>query len=191
MAPADAPKAPELQPKMFLIPCIMMGVKFFKLDFTEYVAELRIGFGCAVCLTLGTMLMVKSIAASKNDQAELEVTSTNMKGEKETTTMTVCAYDQAECLKKAKAGLGSVCMVSLIHWKWGSPMPLLFQCIMQPMNLTDDPLVQIHLLGKAAVGKLERPFKAAPNPLAELLGGADKGDEKAVARKPKNDKKKD
>ena len=81
-----------------------------------------------------------------------------------------------------------------MHYKWGSPMPLLFQCIMQPMNLLDDPLVQIHLLGKKPEGKLERPFKAPPNPLADLLGG-DKAadDDKAVARKPKagNPKKKD
>lgn len=185
----DAPAAPELQPKMFILPAVMLLVKFLKLDFAEYVDQLRLGFAAACLLTLGTMLTCKSIAASKNDATELEVTSTNLKGEKETKTMTTCAYDQMEALKKVKAGLGSVCMVSLIHWKWGSPMPLLFQCIMQPMNLTDDPLVQIHLLGKAAEGKLARPFKAAPNPLAELLGGDKQDDTAAVARKKKNEKK--
>ena len=88
-------------------------------------------------------------------------------------------------------------MVSAIHYKWGSPMPLLFQCIMQPMNLTDDPLVKIHLFGMKPEGKLERPFKAPANPLAEMLGAdpnGEKDDEKAVARKPKpqtQNKKKD
>ena len=61
-------------------------------------------------------------------------------------------------------------------------MPLLFQCVMQPLNLTDDPLVQIYLLGAKAEGKLARPFKPPPNPLADALGAND--DDKAVARKP-------
>jgi hypothetical protein len=192
----DAPPAPELSPKMLVVPCLMMAVKFLKLDFAPYVEQLRIGFGCACALTLGVHFLVKSIAAGKADATEITVTTTNpMKpGEKETKTWTICNYDQAEALKKVKSGLVSVCMVSAMHYKWGSPMPLLFQCIMQPMNLLDDPLVQIHLLGKKPEGKLERPFKAPPNPLADLLGG-DKAadDDKAVARKPKagNPKKKD
>ena len=192
----DPPPAPELSPKMLVVPCLMMAVKFLKLDFAPYVEQLRIGFGCACALTLGVHFLVKSIAAGKADATEITVTTTNpMKpGEKETKTWTICNYDQAEALKKVKSGLVSVCMVSAMHYKWGSPMPLLFQCIMQPMNLLDDPLVQIHLLGKKPEGKLERPFKAPPNPLADLLGG-DKAadDDKAVARKPKagNPKKKD
>ena len=67
---------------------------------------------------------------------------------------------------------------------------------MQPMNLLDDPLVQIHLFGKAPEGKLERPFKAPANPLAEMHGAPADGAgdaSDAVARKPKagNPKKKD
>ena len=57
--------------------------------------------------------------------------------------------------------------------------------------------VKIHLFGMKPEGKLERPFKAPANPLAEMLGAdpnGEKDDEKAVARKPKpqtQNKKKD
>ncbi|KAK7249764.1 phosphate ion transporter [Aureococcus anophagefferens] len=93
---------------MLVVPCLMMAVKFLKLDFAPYVEQLRIGFGCACALTLGVHFLVKSIAAAgKADATEIAVTTTNpMKpGEKETKTWTICNYDQAEALKKVKSGL--------------------------------------------------------------------------------------
>ena len=86
--------------------------------------------------------------------------------------------------------------MSGIHYKWGSPMPLLLQSVMQPINITDEPLFQIYVLGKEAVGKLQRPFKIA-NPLADMLGAgetdATPAVPDAVARKVKaaNAKKSD
>ena len=59
-------------------------------------------------------------------------------------------------------------------------MPLLFQCVMQPMALFEQPLFQIHMLGKEAKDDLARPFKAPANPLQEMMGGAD-----AAKPKPK------
>ena len=41
--PKKQPEAPELSPKMFVVPAMMLGSKFLKLDFTQYVVELRIG----------------------------------------------------------------------------------------------------------------------------------------------------
>ena len=73
-----------------------------------------------------------------------------------------------------------ICIVSFINYKWGSPMPLLFQCVMQPMALFEQPLFQIHMLGKEAKDDLARPFKAPANPLQEMMGGAD-----AAKPKPK------
>ena len=169
---AEAPE-PEISPKQFIVPCLMMAAKFFKLDFSPYVDQLRAGFACACALTLSVHFLVKSIAAGKKDATELTVA---------TKTWTVCDYDQAEALKKVKGALASVCIPLAMHYKWGSPMPLLFQCITQPMNLLGDPLVRIHLLGKKPEGELARPFKAAPNPLADLLGG---GDDAGGAKKEK------
>ena len=75
-------------------------------------------------------------------------------------------------------------MTSFMHYKWGSPMPLLFQCVMLPMNLADEPLVKIHVFGAKAEGKLARPFAKPPNPLADALGVNPDADDGAVARKP-------
>ena len=119
-------------------------------SFSPYVDQLRAGFACACCLTLSVHFLVKSIAAGKKDATELTVA---------TKTWTVCDYDQAEALKKVKGALASVCIPLAMHYKWGSPMPLLFQCITQPMNLLGDPLVRIHLLGKAPEGELARPAR--------------------------------
>ena len=83
-------------------------------------------------------------------------------------------YDLEQVVAKQRALMMSLAFISFIHWKWGNAMPLAFQCISQPMNIWDEPMFQIHVLGRAAVDKLQRPFKAAPNPLAALMGsGAD------------------
>mmetsp|Transcript_30328 Transcript_30328/g.93875 ORF Transcript_30328/g.93875 Transcript_30328/m.93875 type:complete len:109 (-) Transcript_30328:123-449(-) len=91
-------------------------------------------------------------------------------------------YDQKKAVEALRQTMLTVAMVSFIHYKWGSPMPLVFQCITQPMNMLDAPLVKIHFFSAKPIGKLARPWKAPPNPLQEMLGG-DKEDEKAVARK--------
>mmetsp|Transcript_18529 Transcript_18529/g.55088 ORF Transcript_18529/g.55088 Transcript_18529/m.55088 type:complete len:193 (+) Transcript_18529:172-750(+) len=186
--PKAQPEAPELSPKMFVVPALMLGTKYFKLDFSAYVFELRIGFGCAVLLSVLAYFACSRIAASKKEAGEVVVKEKNLKGETETKTYTVAAYDSAEALKKIRAAVVQVAMISAIHYKWGSPMPLLFQCVMQPMNLLDEPLVKIHLLGHEAKGKLARPWKPPPNPLEQLLKPDGDDDEKAVA---KPDKKKD
>ena len=64
----------------------------------------------------------------------------------------------------------ALCITSGIHYKWGNAMPLALQSIMIPMNLMDEPLFRIHILGQDAVGKLQRPFKAPDSPFAALMG---------------------
>lgn len=178
-----APEAPELSPKMFIVPLIMITSKVLKLDFAPYVFELRVGFALAVVISILAQFGVMAIASKKNDATEVTVKAKNLQGKMETNTYTTAAYDKMEALKDVRQGLITVCMVSFIHYKWGNPMPLLFQCIMLPMGLMDKPLVKIHLLGAQPVGKLARPFAAPPNPLEQMLGGDDAADEKAVARK--------
>ena len=121
-----------------------------------------------------------------------------MDGSEKEKTTTVGQYDADEIIKQAKQmcmtvrtrrgarrrrprGLVTtrarpprpqICIVSFINYKWGSPMPLLFQCVMQPMALFEQPLFQIHILGKEAKDDLARPFKAPANPLQEMMGGA-------------------
>ena len=64
---------PELSPKMFVVPALLMIVKFFKLDFTLYVPQLRAGYACAVALTVLTTLMCGQLAQKKQEPGEVTV----------------------------------------------------------------------------------------------------------------------
>ena len=194
---------PELSPKMFVgcsavttpttaptppppqvVPALLMIVKFFKLDFTLYVPQLRAGYACAVALTVLTTLMCGQLAQKKNEEGEVTVKEKNYENITIEKKFTVADYDQREAVSKVRALCFQVAMTSFMHYKWGSPMPLLFQCVMLPMNLADEPLVKIHVFGAKAEGKLAWPFAKPPNPLADALGVNPDADDGAVARKP-------
>ena len=179
---------PELSPKMFVVPALLMIVKFFKLDFTLYVPQLRAGYACAVALTVLTTLMCGQLAQKKNEEGEVTVKEKNYENITIEKKFTVADYDQREAVSKVRALCFQVAMTSFMHYKWGSPMPLLFQCVMLPMNLADEPLVKIHVFGAKAEGKLARPFAKPPNPLADALGVNPDADDGAVARKPSSKK---
>ena len=64
---------PELSPKMFVVPALLKVVKFFKLDFSLYVPQLRAGYACAVALTVLTTLMCGQLAQKKQEPGEVTV----------------------------------------------------------------------------------------------------------------------
>ena len=174
-----APTPPPPQ----VVPALLMVVKFFKLDFSLYVPQLRAGYACAVALTVLTTLMCGQLAQKKQEPGEVTVKEKNYQNITVEKKFTVADYDQREAVSKVRALCFQVAMTSFMHYKWGSPMPLLFQCVMLPMNLADEPLVKIHVFGAKAEGKLSRPFAKPPNPLADALGVNPDADD-AVARKP-------
>ena len=179
-----APTPPPPQ----VVPALLMIVKFFKLDFTLYVPQLRAGYACAVALTVLTTLMCGQLAQKKQEEGEVTVKEKNYENITIEKKFTVADYDQSEAVSKVRALCFQVAMTSFMHYKWGSPMPLLFQCVMLPMNLADEPLVKIHVFGAKAEGKLARPFAKPPNPLADALGVNPDADDGAVARKPSSKK---
>jgi hypothetical protein len=185
---AKKPEAPELSPKMFAVPCMLMVVKVLKLDFSLYVPQLRAGYACAVILTVVTTLLCGRMAQKKKEGGEVTVKEKNYENIIITKTYTIEDYDQKDAVGKVRALCLQVAMTSFMHYKWGSPMPLLFQCVMLPMNLADEPLVKIHIFGQKAEGKLARPFAAPPNPMADMLGVNPNAEDDAVALP---DKKKD
>lgn len=56
-------------------------------------------------------------------------------------------------------------MLWFVHFKMGQVQPLLFQLSSGILNLVYSPLFQVYVLGR----NLERPFKAATNPMAEKM----------------------
>ena len=65
-----------------------------------------------------------------------------------------------------------VVVCALLHWKFGWTQMLVYQGVQLLVELFYHPLVQIHLLGKAAEGALSRPFGAKGQPdMASLMKG--------------------
>ncbi|KAJ1462064.1 putative inorganic phosphate transporter [Pelagophyceae sp. CCMP2097] len=188
---------PEMNLKMMVMPAFMIGIRCLKLDLTAYVVYLRVAYGVATAAMLGAMFWCYLQAGKANDTKEITVVDKQPGGESKTRVLTVAAYDKEQAISKIRQTAFQVCG---IHYKWGSPMPLLLQSVMTPVNISDEPLVQLYVFGRDAVGKLARPFKAAANPLADMLGAGDaepevtppaaiEGD--SVARKSKGAKKKE
>mmetsp|Transcript_22977 Transcript_22977/g.41061 ORF Transcript_22977/g.41061 Transcript_22977/m.41061 type:complete len:187 (+) Transcript_22977:46-606(+) len=167
-ATPEAPAAPEMNPKMFVVPALMMGVKYLKLDLNLYKTELRIAFAMAVLFKYAVIYYVYLTSQKAAEAGPVTVKEKKMDGTEEEKTMTTREYDAQQIMTNFKSGLFGLCITCGIHYKWGNASPLLFQSIMLPMGLLDDNLFKIHILQNAAVGKLARPFKAPESPFAAL-----------------------
>ena len=172
----------------------MLLLRYFAIDLTVYLQELRISFCCMALLKFLVLGYLWLASGKSKEKGAVEVAEKAMDGTETKKTQTIQEYDQAQVVKAVGQAGFALCLTCGIHYKWGNPTPLLFQCLMTPMGLYDDPIFKIHVLGQAAEGKLTRPFKAAPSPLAELMGGG-KTEETAVeakdAKRGKKDKKTD
>lgn len=206
-APAPPP-APEFKPQMLLAPLVIFGLRYLKVDLSDYVQELRIAFGLVVVLNLLASLVIYRRAQSAADADTRVVVKEKVPGKPTVSKeMTYREYDSSQVMKKVQSSFVGLAITGFIHYKWGNATPLLLQALMIPLNAIQDPLFEIHILGKEAVGKLKRPFATHPNPLEELMGGGssqDTGEEaakaketkieaapKSAARRGKKDKKQD
>ena len=166
-----APAAPEIKPTQFIVPACLIGIKYFKVDLTVYLWELRYAFAAVVCAKFLTMFLLYTKAAANTDASPVNITEKGYDGKEVTKTQTVGEYDKAQVLKSIQQAVFALCLTCGIHYKWGNPTPLLFQCIMTPVGLYDDNMFKIYVLAEKPQGKLARPFKPPPNPFAELTGG--------------------
>lgn len=174
------PAQPEMKPTMFVVPAVMLGMRYFKIDLTGHVQELRIAFGFVVILKCLCTLYIYLVSQKSTDSAIVEVSEKGMDGIEKTKKMTVAEYDASVITKSLGSTAFGTLITCGIHYKWGNPTPLLIQCVMGPMNVYEEPLFQIHVLGCKAEGKLARPFKAPPNPMEELMGGGKSAETPAV-----------
>ena len=85
--------------------------------------------------------------------------------------------------KNTPQQLIGLAIMAVMHLKFGYTQPLLIQSILPLKNIFDNPIIQLHVLGKPAVGDLKRPFKAAPG-LMSALQDASAGEGNATATEP-------
>merc|ERR1711968_243368 len=114
--------------------------------------------------------MCGQLAQKKNKGGEVTVKEKNYQNITVEKKFTIADYDQREAVSKVRALCFQVAMTSFMHYKWGSPMPLLFQCVMLPMNLADEPLVKIHVFWRAGRGKIVAALREAAEPSSGRAG---------------------
>lgn len=136
----------------------------------------RSAYGAYVLLLLLLNYVMRQRVAAARDGRVISVPKkpsmsnpTPSAGDAERTT--VMQYDLSLLNASRSQVLSQGAILALLHWKTGTLAPLVMQSVMGLMRLLDDPIMKIHLLGTPAEGALQRPFKAEPNPLAQLLGG--------------------
>lgn len=79
-------------------------------------------------------------------------------------------------------------VIMFIYSRWGTILPLMFQCLNNPTQVYASELFKIHVLGKAASYELGRPWPE-PNPmpawLQKFAGGSAEADDGKGKKKKK------
>lgn len=91
------------------------------------------------------------------------------------TIQSVAEYDAGVLAASKKALLMNAVILTGVHLKMGTVSPLVLTSLTGLTRLLDEPLVQLYVLGRAAAGKLARPFAAEVNPLMAMLAGGAAG----------------
>ncbi|KIM35970.1 hypothetical protein M413DRAFT_449437 [Hebeloma cylindrosporum] len=134
-------------------------------DDPDVLIYVRIAYVLSQVIALGIYYYVSLIIKKKNDQTVLKYVepgspmSGDPKGELVTTT--VRDYDLSETSKLLRSAYMGIAMMGVMHFYFHFTQPLFVQSLMGLKNIYDAKPVAIHLLGKPAVGDLQRPFKAA------------------------------
>jgi len=105
-------------------------------------------------LTLPGSPLLASIAAQGAQQGETSALLRSLLA-RETT---VRDYDLEAVRKGRHSQIGSMLLELFFHFRHGYLHPLILHTVVGFVSLAKDPLVQIHLLGRPAEGKLSRPF---------------------------------
>jgi hypothetical protein len=143
--------------------------------------NIYIAFGVvqSVVLVVGALLYIKIKASTDMSVVDVPPQKVPFQSEEqagEIRKMPAKDYDAEQFselyLKKI---IMTLCIVSFVSYKWGHVIPLLFQCLHNPMQVYSSHLFKIHVLGQEAKGDLARPFPQ-PDPMGFM---------NALAPKPK------
>ena len=123
---------------------------------------LAFGVTQAVVLAVGAVLYLKisqSTDKSPVDVPPPKVPFQSAEAAGPSRTMKACDYDKEQFFELyVKRILLTLAIVSFVSYKWGHIIPLLFQCIHNPMQIYQSQLFKIYMLGREARDDLSRPF---------------------------------
>ncbi|KAK9452160.1 inorganic phosphate transporter Pho88 [Limtongia smithiae] len=101
--------------------------------------------------------------------------------EKKFVTTTVKEYDQQQVVSAMRSSLFGIAILLFMHLRLGYTNPLVMQTVMPLKSIFEQKIIQIHVLGKAPVDDLKRPFKAAAG-LFGMGAPAVETDKKTIAQ---------
>lgn len=156
-----APAMPEFKLSQILPMVAMFGLQKFNLEEMGYVRHVEVGYIAVqvVCFLVLYLTYVR-IGKMADDGHKISIPEVKQMGQVVTpaTQQTAKEYDMAKLKEAVKQPLMGFLILGGIYYKWRSLMPLVMQVLMTPMKIYEDPLTQIHLMGK----EMQRPFPAPP-----------------------------
>lgn len=201
-AAAAKPEGPQLKPKMFISPILLMGGKRLGIDYKdpEHIQKIRLCFVCAMTVLALAFAALWTRLASKKKKLEEDQVEVKVKdlatGATKHEKVSLYEHDAREYKKLLQSNLMGAAMVSMLHMYFKVVPPLLLQSIMMPLNLVEGNLFQVHMLGRdeRTNAALKRPWevveqKSAFAALAEAMSPETKKPQPKVTTAKKDPKK--
>ena len=175
----ELPKPPQLKPKMFIAPIVLMGSKRLGIDWNNEDTKMKIRMAFTISVTVCYLVifyMYKQVKRKEKKLSEdtVEVTAKDPynNGEEKKETLTYYEHDLREVKKAGTSQAFGFLMTSVLHFYFKLTPPIVLQTIMLPLNMMETPAFQVHVLGKdgSENKKLQRPWmpEEKPNPFADL-----------------------
>ena len=175
----ELPKPPQLKPKMFIAPIVLMGSKRLGIDWNDEDTKMKIRMAFTISVTVCYLVifyMYKQVKRKEKKLSEdtVEVTAKDPynNGEEKKETLTYYEHDLREVKKAGTSQAFGFLMTSVLHFYFKLNPPIVLQTIMLPLNMMETPAFQVHILGKdgSENKKLQRPWmpEEKPNPFADL-----------------------
>ncbi|KAM6504033.1 inorganic phosphate transporter [Amanita muscaria] len=143
---------------------VMQVARRIPFDNPQVLLGVRIAYVVTQVVVLGIYYQISNKIKAKNDQTVLkyvEPAGPMSQEQGKLITITVRDYDLAETSKLLRGVYIGIAMMVVMHGYFQYTQPLFIQALMGLKGLYDSKLVAIYILGKAAEGDYERPFKTA------------------------------
>jgi len=176
--------------KQLLPLAVGLGLQQVNIEELGLLIPIRVAYAAVQIAVLATFGIVYTRVKKSEDKTVVHVPAETQFGQeiKPATSMPTCEYDMSQLMKLVQQTAIQGLMTSLMHFQWGYLFPLAIQVVMGPISALDQPIVQIYVFGREAVGDLKRPFPA-PSPFGLPQTPAQPPTQKELKREAKEAKK--